>query len=229
MRKRAIQGRRRGRGAVQRTPPSGRIKSALLRRPDRSALELASGRQSVPPAVPALLAGGGLGALLTYFLDPRRGKGRRAKARDRTAAVARRGLRKGETQLRRLASRAEGTAERLARRQRPANRVLDDAGLAAKVETMLFGDPRIPKGALNVNVEGGVVIVRGEVGGSNDIDAIERAVRRIGGVRDVRNLLHTPGTPAPNKAAALRASAKGDADAAHTVVTDRGSGPGSKE
>ncbi|MGH2721345.1 MAG: BON domain-containing protein, partial [Actinomycetota bacterium] len=212
-----------------RTPTTERIKSARLRRPDRAALELASGRQSVPPAVPALLAGGGLGALLTYFLDPRRGKGRRAKARARTAAVARRGLRKGETQFRRMASRAAGTAERYARRQRPATRALDDAGLAAKVETMVFGDPRIPKGALNVNVEEGVVIVRGQVGGPDEIDAIEKAVRRIEGVRDVRNLLHTPGTPAPNKAAALRASAKGDAGAAQEVVPAKGSEPGSKE
>lgn len=38
-------------------------------------------------------------------------------------------------------------------------------GLAAKVETELFGNPRIPKGALNVNVEDGVVIVRGQVQG----------------------------------------------------------------
>ena len=220
MRKRAIEGRRRGRGAVKWTPAADRRRSARLRRPERSALEIASGRQSVPPAVPALLAGGGLGALLTYFLDPRRGKGRRAKARDRTAAVARRGLRKGETQLRRMASRATGTAERLARRQRPADRALDDAGLAAKVETELFGDPRIPKGALNVNVEEGVVIVRGQVGEPDEIAAIERAVRRIEGVRDVRNLLHTPGTPAPNKAAALRASAKGDSDATPTARPD---------
>jgi BON domain-containing protein len=208
VRKGTIKGSRRARKALHRTPPAARIKSALRRRIDRSALEIASGRPAVPPAVPALLAGGGIGALLTYFLDPRRGKGRRAKARDRTAAVARRGLRKSETQLRRIASRAAGTAERVARHEPSAKKVFDDAGLAAKVETELFGNPRIPKGALNVNVEDGIVIVRGQVERSDQVEMIERAIRRIEGVGEVRNLLHTPGTPAPNKAAALRASAQ---------------------
>ena len=208
MRKRAIEGRRRARGALRRKPTAGRIESVLRRRADRAALEVASGRVAVPPAVPALLGGSGLGALLMYFLDPRRGKGRRVKARDRTAALARRGLRKGETKLRRAASRAAGTAERVVRHEPSTKKVLDDAGLAAKVETMLFGNPLVPKGALNVNVEEGVVIVRGEVEERGRIDTIERAVRRIKGVREVRNLLHTPGTPAPNKAAALRASAE---------------------
>jgi hypothetical protein len=208
MRKRAIERRRRVRGALRRKPAPGRIKSALRRRTDRSALEFASGRLSVPPAVPALLAGGGLGALLTYFLDPRRGKGRRAKARDRAAGVARRGLRKGGTQLRRVASRAAGTAERVARHEPSWKKELDDAGLAAKVETVLFGNRSIPKGALNVNVEKGVVIIRGEVERSDQIQKIERAIHRIDGVGEVRNLLHTPGSPAPNKAAALRAPSK---------------------
>src|SRR5687768_390429 len=63
MRKRTIKGRRRARRGLHRTPPAARIKSALRRRTDRSALEIASGRPAVPPAVPALLAGGGIGAL----------------------------------------------------------------------------------------------------------------------------------------------------------------------
>jgi BON domain-containing protein len=179
MRKRATEGRRRAGRGLRPKPATGRIRSVLNRRTDRSALELASGSLSVPPAVPALLAGGGFGALLTYFLDPRRGKARRARARGRAAGVARRGRKE-----------------------------FDDAGLAAKVETVLFGDRRIPKGALNVNAEKGVVIIRGEVERSDRIRKIERAVRRIGGVGEVRNLLHTPDSPAPNKAAALRASSR---------------------
>jgi hypothetical protein len=214
MRKRAIERRRRVRGALRRKPASGRIKSALRRRTDRSALELASGRPSVPPVVPALLTGSSLGALLMCFLDPRRGKGRRAKARDPAAAVARRGLRKGGTQLRPVASRATGTAERVARHEPSRKKEFDDAGLAAKVETGLFGNRSIPKGALNVNVEKGVVIIRGEVEQSDQIDKIERAVRRIKAVREVRNLLHTPGTPAPNKAGALRGPPRPQTDAA---------------
>jgi osmotically-inducible protein OsmY len=44
------------------------------------------------------------------------------------------------------------------------------------------------------------VILRGELDSPNDIIQLEERVRRIHGVRGVQNLLHTRGTPAPNKA-----------------------------
>ncbi len=36
----------------------------------------------------------------------------------------------------------------------------DDATLAQKVMTELFRDPHVPKGAINVNAENGVVLLR---------------------------------------------------------------------
>jgi hypothetical protein len=48
--------------------------------------------------------------------------------------------------------------------------------------------------------------VHGEVADGAHIDAIEKAIRKVPGVLGVRNLLHLPGTPAPNKEAALRVS-----------------------
>jgi hypothetical protein len=55
-----------------------------------------------------------------------------------------------------------------------------------------------------VNVEDGVVVLRGEVERSTQILEIEGAVRRIPDVLDVQNLLHRPGEIAPNKAEAMR-------------------------
>jgi osmotically-inducible protein OsmY len=39
----------------------------------------------------------------------------------------------------------------------------DDATLARMVMTEVFRDPHVPKGAINVNVENGVGLLRGEI------------------------------------------------------------------
>jgi hypothetical protein len=80
---------------------------------------------------------------------------------------------------------------------------LDDATLARKVESEALRDPSIAKGAINVNVEDGVVVLRGQVERPEDVVRIEDAVRRIPDVIDVQNMLHLPGEPAPNKAEAI--------------------------
>jgi osmotically-inducible protein OsmY len=73
----------------------------------------------------------------------------------------------------------------------------DDATLTAKVETELFRDPEVPKGDINVNAENGVIYLRGQVEDESLIAALGKSAKKIQGVRDVENLLHTPGTPAP--------------------------------
>jgi osmotically-inducible protein OsmY len=77
--------------------------------------------------------------------------------------------------------------------------VADDETLCQRVESQLFRDRHIPKGNLNINCEHGMVILRGELDSPADIARLEERVRRIPGVRGVQNLLHTHGTPAPNK------------------------------
>ncbi|HET8568580.1 MAG TPA: BON domain-containing protein [Candidatus Limnocylindria bacterium] len=144
-----------------------------------------------------VLAGAALAALLSYFLDPDQGKRRRSVLRDRTAGLLRRAGAATAKQARHVASDAAGTAERL--RHLTRERVdYDDVTLARKVETELFRDPSVDKGGMNVNVEHGCVVLRRQVEHPGDIDAIERRVRAIEGVYDVRNLLHLPGTPAPH-------------------------------
>jgi osmotically-inducible protein OsmY len=83
----------------------------------------------------------------------------------------------------------------------------DDATLADRVETEVFRDSDVPKGRMNVNVENGIVVVRGTVDDQALISTIERRIQRIPGVAGVRNLLHLTGTPAPTSAERSTASA----------------------
>jgi osmotically-inducible protein OsmY len=53
---------------------------------------------------------------------------------------------------------------------------------------------------VNVNAERGVVFLRGEVKDESIIKDLEKAARKVQGVREVENLLHVPGTAAPSKA-----------------------------
>jgi osmotically-inducible protein OsmY len=67
----------------------------------------------------------------------------------------------------------------------------DDATLAHKVETELFRPADVPKGSISVNVNNGVVELRGELPDQKQIDELGDSARKIAGVKDVRNLLHT--------------------------------------
>lgn len=137
-----------------------------------------------------------LGALVEFFLDPRGGRRRRRTARDRTFATIRRTEHRAAVRARRAESRASGNVRRVlaGRRDREP---LDDITLAHKVESELFGHAQVPKGHIDVNAEDGVVFLRGVVEREEEIARIGEAARAIDGVRDVENLLHLRGTPAP--------------------------------
>ncbi|HVM12506.1 MAG TPA: BON domain-containing protein, partial [Actinomycetota bacterium] len=147
----------------------------------------------------------GAGALVVYLLDPQRGKARRHQLRDRSTAVARQAGRR----VARAGRYAGATAVGLSRRLRHSRSgqpyaAPNDQTLAAKVESEVFRRVQVPKGSININVEEGVVVLRGEVGDAKQIAALEKAVNAVDGVRGVDNLLHLPGQPAPNKVEAQR-------------------------
>ena len=98
--------------------------------------------------------------------------------------------------MRRAESRTTGNARRVLARRRHREQ-LDDITLAHKVESELFGHAQVPKGHIDVNAEDGVVFLRGVVERDEEIARIGEAARAIDGVRDVENLLHLRGTPAP--------------------------------
>ncbi len=67
----------------------------------------------------------------------------------------------------------------------------DDVTLARKVESELFRPSDVPKGSISVNVNDGVVELRGELTDQAQIDQLGDNAKKIDGVKDVRNLLHT--------------------------------------
>ena len=67
----------------------------------------------------------------------------------------------------------------------------DDVTLARKVESELFRPADVPKGSISVNVNDGVVELRGELPDQSQIDELGDTAKKIDGVKDVRNLLST--------------------------------------
>jgi osmotically-inducible protein OsmY len=137
----------------------------------------------------------GLAAAGAWLLDPVSGRRRRALLRDRTAGFLRRGARRSERFGRHVASDTQGLAQRATHREGP--KVLDDATLKNKVETELFRAADSPKGRVSVNAQHGVVQLRGELDSPDLIEDLVQKTRSIHGVREVENLLHVPGSPAP--------------------------------
>jgi osmotically-inducible protein OsmY len=82
----------------------------------------------------------------------------------------------------------------------PAEERLNDPALAGKVESEVFRDDRIPKDKLSLNVENGVVNLRGEVPDRETMDELVERVRKVDGVRGVENLTHLPSEAAPSQA-----------------------------
>jgi BON domain-containing protein len=151
--------------------------------------------QRLLPAATAAGIAAASGAAIAYFLDPERGRARRAVTVDRLAATARRTARSAARTGRKLSSDANGWTHMVASIPARRNRQpLDDATLAHKVETELFRDSDVPKATINVNAENGVIVVRGEVPSMDVARQIEIRVLRIDGVKEVHNLLHEPST-----------------------------------
>ena len=131
------------------------------------------------------VAAAGVGAALAFFLDPVSGKRRRAAVGARAKGI---GIG--------IASRIRGSRNGLELTDgglSPDN----DAALTQKVQSEVFQDLDIPSGQINVNVERGVVVLRGTLDKPSQIIEVEKRVWEVGGVRGVENLLHLEGTPAP--------------------------------
>ena len=124
-----------------------------------------------------------LGAALAYFFDPQNGRARRKDTIKRIVRLSQR-------QRGRLTAKA--TQRREGSKPQP-----DDVTLARQVESEIFGDADVPKGQINVNAEEGKVVLRGEVESAEMIEELVSKARKVQGVQDVENLLHTPGQAAP--------------------------------
>ena len=146
------------------------------------------------------LTGATVGAATAFLADPARGRARRARLLDQAAAAMRRGARGIERGVRIVGKTAEGKLEAMTE---GGGRVgpLDDVTIRDRAESELFRDPKVPKGAINVNVERGVLVLRGEVPDDAMRQRLAEEAAGIEGVWSVRNMLHLPGEPAEEMAA----------------------------
>lgn len=148
-----------------------------------------------------LLIGAAIGAAAAWFLDPNQGSGRRNTTRDKTMKYARKGKDQAVQQASSATGQVKGKAEAAGGQsdRGPAEERLNDPALQAKVETEIFRPEGAPKDKVSVNVEDGVVYLRGELEDQASIDGLREAAGKVDGVRGVENLLHKPGESAPVK------------------------------
>jgi osmotically-inducible protein OsmY len=139
--------------------------------------------------------GAAAGAAAAHFLDPDSGRKRRNQMRDQAQATASSAASTVQTQAQHAAGMVKGAAHAAT----PSGTRLEDADdvtLARKVETEIFRPHDAPKGTVSVDVQAGVVYLRGEAP-PEWIDRLAAGARGVDGVTGVKNLLHTPGTPTP--------------------------------
>jgi osmotically-inducible protein OsmY len=140
----------------------------------------------------AVGAAGAVGLAAGYFLDPDSGKRRRHIARDRTLAVIRRGADRTRRQAGYRAGQVEGKVEAAKSKAGPEKPAPNDQALAERVKSEIFQPADAPKGSVNINVEEGIVYLRGEVKRPEEIRKLVEEAGAVDGVRGVENLLHTP-------------------------------------
>jgi uncharacterized membrane protein len=133
----------------------------------------------------SVLAGMGVGLGLMYFLDPDRGRRRRALVRDRVTHAARLTRDAAGASGRDLTQRASGVAARL--RAGVSRDTADDRVLAERVRSRLGREVSHPH-AVDVAAVDGVVTLRGPVL-RHEVPRLLDAVERVRGVRSVVNQL----------------------------------------
>lgn len=136
--------------------------------------------------------GAAAGAAAVWFLDPDTGPRRRDLARDKAMKYARQGAAEAERKASYAAGQAAGAVQQATPSDKPpAEERLNDPALARKVESEIFRAEDAPKGAVAVNVEDGVVFLRGEVADDATIRQLAEGAARVEGVRGVENLLRS--------------------------------------
>jgi osmotically-inducible protein OsmY len=139
----------------------------------------------------AVGAAGAAGLAAGYFLDPDSGRRRRHTARDRALAVLRRGAGRTRREAEYRTGQVEGKVEGAKSQARPEKPAANDQALAERVKSEIFRPPDAPKGSVNVNVENGVVYLRGEVKQPDQIRKLVEQAGAVDGVSAVENLLST--------------------------------------
>jgi gas vesicle protein len=150
------------------------------------------------PRIRNLLIGGVVGAATAYFFDPELGPGRRARLQDEVGARLREGRRSVDRAARQLQDRTRGAVAQLESSGRPD----DDLTVLSRVESAILGLPGLPRGAVDVEVVDGGLVLRGEVASEEQERELVETATHVQGVRTVRSQLRLPDAGAPDQAPA---------------------------
>jgi len=140
----------------------------------------------------AVGAAGAAGLAAGYFLDPDSGRRRRHVARDRALGLVRRSARRTRREADYVADAVEGKVEAAKSKTAPEKPAANDQALAERVKSEIFRPADAPKDSVNINVENGVVYLRGQVKRPDDIKKLVKEAESVDGVRGLENLLSTP-------------------------------------
>ncbi len=140
----------------------------------------------------AVGAAGAVGLAAGYFLDPESGRRRRHETRDRALAMIRRSADRTRREAEYRTGQVEGKVEAVKSQAAPEKPAANDQALAERVKSEIFQPADAPKESVNVNVEDGVVYLRGEVKRPDQIRKLIEDAGAVDGVAAVENLLQTP-------------------------------------
>ena len=147
---------------------------------------------SIKPS--SFILGAIAGAAGAYFLDPQGGSRRRSVTADKAEKYARQGGQEVARKADYAAGQAKGAVVETAKAASPGGNgkteELNDPALASKVESEIFRDADVPKGKVNVNVEDGVVYLRGKVD-EKTAEKLVSGAQQVDGVERVESLLET--------------------------------------
>jgi osmotically-inducible protein OsmY len=132
-----------------------------------------------------LLAGVGIGAVMSYFLDPDRGAKRRALVRDQVSSLLRSAGRDVNARARDVKHRVEGAVAES--RARSSDEIPDNDQLAARVRAAL-GHHVEQVRPIEVTAENGRVILRGQAQ-AHEIEDVITTAQSVRGVAQVENHL----------------------------------------
>lgn len=131
------------------------------------------------------LSGAAIGSALAFYLDPDRGRARRAQMRDRLVRLNHEASRWSNLQAQHARHHAQGW---LARAQAALSQEsVDDETLYQRVRSEM-GRKVKQASAIEVDVHAGHITLKGEVDAS-EIHRLVSHIRRVRGVRHVNNLL----------------------------------------
>ena len=133
---------------------------------------------------------GAAAAAAMYLLDPDRGRSRRAKLSDQAAALARKTEEKGRAKAEYQKGVVQGLAHDLTEPFRPQPE-FDDETLRQKVKSEAIGRWGGPKKDLEVDVDHGVVTLKGNLDAEH-VDELIRLIKGVPGVASVNDQLIVP-------------------------------------